>query len=63
MKWRIWLQALGVAAASGAVSATGHALAVEGPVKGSSIGITAGIGAIIGALGYLAQSPIQKDGK
>lgn len=59
MNWAKWFKALGVAAASGAVAGAGHGFGVKDP-KPASVGITAAIGALVGALGYLAQAPPDK---
>ncbi len=53
MNWKKWLQTLASAAATGAVAATGHALTVTDP-KPKGIGITAAVGAALGALGWAA---------
>lgn len=55
MNWKMWLKALGVAAAAGAVAGAGHGFGVKDP-KPASVGLTAAAGAIVGALGYLSQA-------
>lgn len=55
MNWTTWFKALGVAAATGAIAGAGHGFGVKDP-KPSSVGLTAAAGALVGALGYLAQA-------
>ena len=57
MNWQVWLQGLGAAAINGAATAGAQA-ASSGHVN-TATAVTAGIGALLGALLYLAESPIK----
>ena len=57
MNWKAWLQGLAAAAINGSASAA--AQAVAGGHVNTGTGVTAGIGALLGAILYLAESPIK----
>lgn len=58
MNWKVWLQGLAAAAIGGAATGTTQVMSTTGSVnKGTAV--VAGIGALIGALGYLVKSPLQ----
>lgn len=59
MNWKAILKALGVAAASGAVNAVIESTTTGSASTGKTLAVSAAIGALIGAAGYLKQSPIE----
>ena len=57
MSWPTFWKALAAATASGAVAAATDALQ-ETPTNGKAVAIRASVGAAIGAVAYLKQSPL-----
>jgi hypothetical protein len=58
MNWKTWLQSLASAAiSSAAMGATTYMQ--SGSMSGKQIGLSAGVGGLIGVLNYLMKSPLQ----
>lgn len=62
MKWATFWKALAVSAASGAVAAATEAVQ-DTPTNGKAVAIRAAVGAAIGAVAYLKQSPLPQGEK
>jgi hypothetical protein len=64
MNWKTFLEGIVVSAVSGALASGGDYLVnpdnLRGVALGRRLGTTAGIGAIVGIVGWLKQSPLKK---
>ena len=58
MTWKHYLKALGAAASSGAVTAAVDAVQTEGETNPKALAVKASVGALLGMLFYLKQSPL-----
>jgi L-lactate permease len=65
MNWKTWLQAFGVALVGGAAATTAQVVnnrvqygPAAPPITGKSVGLSAGLGALVTGLAYLMRSPL-----
>lgn len=58
MNWNVWLQSLLAATLSGAATGATQVISTSGKVN-TGTGVAAGIGAVVGLIGFLTHSPLQ----